>query len=261
MMPEPVILAFAGKKQSGTGTAFRLIKAYNDRAGVPCEEFSFAYKLKEHCRDVLGLTHEQAFGTDAQKNTKVSHLLWENFPVPAWQWPDGKVEVAVKKPWAVRFKNVDFGPPVYVEAKPKTGPMTGREVLQFWGSEITRKLYPNVWADACVRQIKASETYRRGGVCVVTDTRFPNEVDAVDGAGGATIRLTRNPFDDRHVSETSLDPDVFDWGRFYAVIDNATLDVPQTCVALVPHLERLRAIPKLPDFHKTIILAVMGRAA
>ncbi|GAG82717.1 unnamed protein product [marine sediment metagenome] len=41
--------------------------------------YSFASPLKNLCMDILGLTHEQCYGTDDQKNT-LTHLKWEDMP-------------------------------------------------------------------------------------------------------------------------------------------------------------------------------------
>jgi hypothetical protein len=156
--------------------------------------YSFADILKKDiCIRILGLKHEQCFGTDEEKNS-VTHLKWKDMPGVITD------EKAVEEPY-----------------------MTGRQVLQHVGTNIFRQMYPNVWADATLRQIKEDGSL----YAIITDVRFPNEVAAIKEAGGKTFRLTRNENNpDVHESETALDRDKYDWNNFDAIIDNSTVDVP-----------------------------------
>ena len=107
--------------------------------------------------------------------------------------------------------------------------MTAREVMQYIGTDIFRKIYPNVWADSTIRRITAEGT----ALAVVTDVRFPNEVKAIQDAGGKVIRLTRNSeSDDQHSSEVALDKEQYDWDNFDEVIDNEEMEV-SACNELV----------------------------
>lgn len=107
--------------------------------------------------------------------------------------------------------------------------MTAREVLQYWGTDILRKAYADIWADACIRKIRNSHC----SLDVITDCRFPNEVEAVHKAGGKVIRMTRNHnSQDRHSSEISLDKEYFDWGKFDFILDNKEMTLEQQSEAL-----------------------------
>lgn len=155
--------------------------------------YSFADMLKQEiCIKILGLTHEQCYGSDEDKNT-LTHLLWEDMP-----------------------GNDVLG---YHEA----GAMSARQVLQFVGTEVFRKMYQNVWVDATLRRIREEGSL----YAIICDVRFPNEVTGVNEAGGKTLRLTRcvNDGKDPHPSETALDPDKFDWTQFTGIIDNATMSI------------------------------------
>lgn len=117
----------------------------------------------------------------------------------------------------------------------KQGPMTAREVLQYWGTEIFRRQYHDVWADACIRKIRKSGCR----FAVITDCRFPNEVEAVQKAGGKVIKLTRVVFpDDTHPSETALDPEHFDRNKFDAILHNSEMSVDEQCESLYSILRR-----------------------
>lgn len=153
--------------------------------------YSFADMLKRNvCMNVLGLTYEQCYGTDADKET-VTHLCWENMP----------------------------------ENQGKHGFMTAREVMQFVGTDLFRKMYGNVWVDATIRQIKKDKPV----IAIAGDCRFPNEVDGVHTAGGKVIRYTRAPFagQDEHLSENALNEKVFDQNKFDAILDNSNSTISQ----------------------------------
>lgn len=166
------------------------------------KQMAFADPLKEFCVNVLGLTQDQVYGTDEQKN-ELTDLLWQNFPVEVLE--DYKVKGKVEK-------------------RKKTGRMTAREVMQYWGTEIFRRQNPDIWAENMVRRIKKSDPI----MTVITDLRFPNEFDAIKKLGGKIIRLTRSPLEDTHVSECELDADKFDHSRFDAIIDNVNLTLDET---------------------------------
>jgi hypothetical protein len=80
---------------------------------------------------------------------------------------------------------------------------TFRELLQYIGTDVFRKLDPNCWINAY--KLKAYNTEK--DYIITSDVRFPNEVEAIHAMGGKVIRLTRAPFAqaDQHESETALD--------------------------------------------------------
>lgn len=253
-----MILAYSGRRLSGKNTCCSYIKQLIPEA----EEFSFAYSLKRMAVDILGLREEQAYGTDEEKDSLVEHLLWENFPLPAWVDSSGNITVQHTPipPQVEDFRDlvsiyhnqnikreiilVDGNSKIDLHRwVRKTGPMTGREVLQYFGTNIYRKIYGDVWVDACIRQIKKSEAYKNGYPCCITDTRFPNECEGVQKAGGKVIRLTRvlRP-QDSHVSETALDRENFDWSKFDAILENDDLDISAQCEELYDILFEMKAI-------------------
>jgi len=113
--------------------------------------------------------------------------------------------------------------------------MTGREVMQIFGTECVREIFGNVWADATLRSIKKNGRY----LSIITDNRFPNEIEAVlSEPNGYIIRLTRSPFgaEDFHSSESSLDN--FNWQRNKCyVLDNSKMTIAQQNEAVLPILK------------------------
>ena len=129
----------------------------------PCKIYAFADVLKEFAVDVLGLEYNQVYGTNKEKNSP-THLLWENMPTGN-----------------------------------NKGPMTGREVLQYFGSDICRKMYENIWFDACIRRIRKDKPE----LALISDVRFSNEIAGVQKEGGIVFGLPRDIVNgkDTHSSE------------------------------------------------------------
>jgi len=97
------------------------------------------------------------------------------------------------------------------------GPMTAREFLQYFGTDICRGIWEPIWVNKCIKDIQREGTE----LAIVTDVRFPNEAEAIEKAGGITLRLTRQVFDDQHTSETALDNYSF---KDYLDNNNCTVD-------------------------------------
>ena len=105
--------------------------------------------------------------------------------------------------------------------------MTVRDLLQRLGTEGLRNgLHTNVWINALMSDYKCVPADRapNGWDCdnwIITDTRFPNEAQAIKDAGGIVIRVDRpgvkpvNP----HPSETSLD----DWDFDHKIMNGSDL--------------------------------------
>lgn len=169
--------------------------------------YSFADPLKQLCIQILGLTVEQCYGTNQQKDS-LTNLKWENMP------------------------NVDSD---------KSGFMTAREILQHVGTNIFRKMYPDVWVDATLRQIQIEQPQ----LVIIKDVRFPNEVEGVQKMGGKVIRFTRSLYTDKHDSETKLDKENFDWNKFDGIIDNSEMDISKQNEAVYNLLRPWDYIPEL----------------
>jgi hypothetical protein len=91
--------------------------------------------------------------------------------------------------------------------------MTPRLLLQLIGTECGRDIiHPNIWVNSTFADWKPHCSW------VITDTRFPNEADAIKKRGGIVIRVERPSVGVKstHPSETGLD----DYKNFDAVIIN-----------------------------------------
>jgi len=160
--------------------------------------YNFADSLKRLCIEILGLTERQCYGNEEEKNSFTQ-----------FKWPE---------------MNVDY------QEKQKDERMTSREVMQYIGTDVFRKMYSNVWVDSTIRKIKSESPE----LSVVVDCRFPNEIEGIQNAGGKVIRLTRNIFgqQDQHPSETALDK----YDKFDYTINNQSMTVSEQNEALYNQL-------------------------
>lgn len=76
--------------------------------------------------------------------------------------------------------------------------ITPRYILQFMGTEVIRNnLHENFWIDALENSLQKNKKY------VITDVRFPNEMEMVKQNGGKLVWVKRGP-----------DPEWFEAARF-----------------------------------------------
>jgi hypothetical protein len=133
-------------------------------------------------------------------------------------------------------------PVIYENGNKAWMPMTYREFLQKLGTEAMRDgLHTNVWVNALFADYKCiggkmipvpkedeyNPKYREYPNWIITDMRFPNEMEAVEQRKGITIRVHRDLHNGNahispipHASETALDDAKFD----YEIINDRTLE-------------------------------------
>jgi hypothetical protein len=147
--------------------------------------YSFADPLKQDiCMNILGLTYEQCYGSDEDKN-QLTDLTWPN----------------------------------------SADRMTSRDIMQYVGTDIFRKMKSDVWVSATINRINKEKPQ----LALITDCRFPNEVSSIRDAGGSVMRLTRNPFHSDHLSETILDESNYDWSNFDYLCYNDDMNIYEQC--------------------------------
>ena len=181
-------------------------KVFND-SGVRI--YSFADYLKKFCMDVFGLTHEQCYGKEEQKNS-LTNLKWQDMPTNS------------------NIQELNILPPEFEDDF-----MTAREVLQYFGTDIIRKMLSDAWVNATIAKINEEKPK----LAIISDARFPNEIEGINNIDGKTIRLLRNVCEeDSHFSEKALDN--FPLEKYSLVIDNQKMSIQQQSEALSPHVER-----------------------
>lgn len=179
--------------------------------------YAFAEPLKELCIEFFGVPREIAYGTDEQKNsTLVPHMLWENMPGVI---TPGKLEESIAK---------ELGLSVRAE-----GSMTVREILQYVGSDIFRKMWNPVWVNMLQKTVKVE----RSTLSLICDARFDNEILGAkalekDGFDVKVVELTKGKNTDKHISENGFTGVGVDF-----VLDNANMTLPETCRVLVEKIQ------------------------
>ena len=177
--------------------------------------YSFADSLKELAVNVLGLDEKLVFGSQKDKNT-LCGLRWENC-------------VGVVTPEQLKFTELEeFG---YVSQNRisdklvnqlglivhEPGEMTVREVLQYIGTDVFRRLVSDCWVKSILKKIEEDKP----AIGCIDDLRFCSEANAVHEKGGYTIRLLRTTKEDTHESESDLD----DYKHFSFLVDNREMTV------------------------------------
>jgi hypothetical protein len=138
------------------------------------------------------------------------------------------------------FKNGNTDPSEFGFVYHTPGPMTAREFMQFFGTDVMRKIYEPVWVDNCISRIAEDAP----PIAVISDCRFVNEAKAVQNAGGKVIRLKRSLHQSSHESETQLDR----YDKFDAVIENQSMTIEESCESLLNELVRLGCIQRMKNF-------------
>jgi hypothetical protein len=213
------LIGVSGKKQSGKDATGKIIQYFTGvNTHIPFHEWEnseyskyndyeihkFADKLKDIICLLIGCTREQLENDDF-KNTELNEEWWkiklrditeQNSLIPYV----GNLVV----PYVGYKGNISNISEIF---KP-----TPRYLLQFIGSELFRfNLHENTWVNATMAD------YNEHSKWIITDTRFPNEAEAIKSRGGILIRVNRNTGNiDNHVSEISLD----DYKGFDYIIDN-----------------------------------------
>jgi len=201
-MPQFVVIS--GKKQSGKTTAAHYIERRTHLGKI----VSFADPIKDFCQDVLGFTQKQITGTDKEKNSPTS-IMWDNMPK--------EIQTRYCKPSSIQLHVGDYS---------KTGPMTAREVMQIFGTDIMRHFFDyDIWAKAPFKK-----NWGTTDVVIIDDCRFPNEADAALEHDAILIRLNRNPLHDTHVSEIAMDN--YDLSNYTWVVHNKDFTLDQLDLAV-----------------------------
>jgi len=167
---------------------------FDKRVWPTVRKFSFADKLKLSVNHIFGISLELMYGTDEEKNTKTK-VKFKDF-----------------------FGIIDIG--TINTVKKNTSPedfITIRQVLQFFGTNVCRRIYDRCWIDGLINDIKSYNSK----LSLVDDCRFKNEVYALKDVGAKLIKLDRSTSADSHSSEKDLDD--IDESVFDLVVPNSKM--------------------------------------
>lgn len=149
---------------------------------------------------LIGLSGKKQSG----KSTVTSYLC-EVFDFHEISWAYPLKEIIGKELFGLDDEVLYGDSPKREEIIPEWG-RSGRDILQVVGTDLFRNHFdPDFWIKVGLRRI--TELTDRGRHVVVSDCRFPNEVDAIKDLGGIACRIVRidQESNDTHLSETALD--------------------------------------------------------
>ena len=172
-------------------------------------------------------------------------------------WEEVAFATVLKDMLKVLFMDAGISPPTAVEMvdgslkempTPVLGGKTPRHAMQTLGTEWRDTIDRYLWTNILLARIQN----RPDMDFVITDVRFPHEVDAIHRAGGKVVKLVgRGNENDlsNHLSEVEVDTLVADY-----VIDNSG-DIPDLHTKAVGlgwlvRRANLRVRPDMQDLHK-----------
>ena len=276
-----MLIGISGKISSGKDTVGKIIqylvwKSRVERGELPLSVYSFsdfaretsfgknqsnfqikkyADKLKDFVCMLIGCTREQLEDQDF-KNKELSEE-WDKF---AFYRENTRKPLRIYSSKEEANKDVE----IFKGGKVEVLKMTSRLLLQIIGTECIRdKVHPNAWVNALFADYKykihRSEVPTRAAGFIdqhvypnwiITDMRFPNELEAVKSRGGITIRVNR-PYDslnqdslfslqkqqetNNHPSETALDNAEFD----YVINNDSSIEDLIHTVSLILKKEKI----------------------
>jgi hypothetical protein len=142
------------------------------------KSYSFAAYLKEIAIELFGLTYEQCYGTDDDKNS-LSEIRWSDISFALPPRTVGELKRS--------HKFNEF--------------LTARELLENFGTKICRQISDYCWTNKCLADVKREEV----PLAIICDGRFPNEITRGAEFGAKSVRLARNPFNSASAPEVALD--------------------------------------------------------
>lgn len=258
-----MIIAISGKIGSGKDTVGKIINYLTAKKNNPnityldyCEALDlsdkylgifeikkFAGKLKQIVFILTGIPVG-----DLEKQEVKDRVLGEEWNRDIYQVIDSNGNV-LSKTLHVEAAKIDFN--YFAEHLNKevsikiikNQPITVRQLLQEVGTDAMRDvIHPNIWVNALFVDYCPYSTRGSSYECVesnwiITDCRFPNELEAIKKRNGISIRVERdtrefkeyfngkewvekdNPFN-QHPSETALDDATFD----YTIYNDGTIE-------------------------------------
>ena len=102
----------------------------------------------------------------------------------------------------------------------------GRELLQWFGTDVVRNNYEDTWVDMMFALLKGIRS--EYDCVIIPDVRFPNEIEKIkNNFKSVTLRIVRNNEknelsndEKKHLSETALDDYEFE----HVIFNNGTID-------------------------------------
>lgn len=109
-----------------------------------------------------------------------------------------------------------------------------RPLLQWWGTEYRRSKDPDYW----VKRLRATLDRHNPALALITDVRFPNEVESIHAWGGVYVEVVNTGATDvsvhEHPSEAALDSVRYD----YLIAAASADECREKAIALLQQITR-----------------------
>lgn len=193
------ILVFYGYKGAGKDTCFEIVASKS-----PSVKVSFADELRDTCWRLFGnkiVKRERIYGAIKDKEE----------PILGWEIPQS---VRTSCGFTENF-------------------WSGRRLLQWFGTDVCRTIYQEIWVDKAVERINE---YRDAGVVsavCITDCRFYNEYCALTSLGAVFIKVERGAQGNSEFASHASEKDIPDFQYKYRVNNSYSKEYLAACVETI----------------------------
>ena len=180
-----MINGITGKAQSGKDTACRIVQLINTvDYDCACSEGEGEKYILDNVDNILPITCMWEKHAFADKLKECASII---LGVPRFMFESGE------------FKESFTSLPL---SNKEGEPMTNREFLQYFGTEVGRSIDKDLW----IKALMYSYGRDKESHWIVPDVRFPNEADAIRNAGGVLWKIERDGSGaGNHISEKLID--------------------------------------------------------
>ena len=180
-----MIIGITGKAQSGKDTACRIVQLINTvDYDCACLEGEGEKYILDNVDSILPMTCMWEKHAFADKLKECASTI---LGVPRFMFESGE------------FKESFTSLPL---SNKEGKPMTNREFLQYFGTEVGRSIDKDLW----IKALMYSYGRDKESHWIVPDVRFPNEADAIRNAGGVLWKIERDGSGaGNHISEKLID--------------------------------------------------------
>tara|TARA_R100000152_G_C6776143_1_gene205071 strand:- start:1037 stop:1747 length:711 start_codon:yes stop_codon:yes gene_type:complete len=211
------IIGISGRKQAGKNTVANFINGRVLKTMNMIDDFIINKygQLEIKTKDQNGLGGWGVFDVTRKDLSYVNYAERELWPyIKVYHFADCLKQLCIDL-FDLNPKQV-YGTDNDKNTQTQYNGMTARQFLQYFGTDVMRKIKDDIWVSATIKKIVSEGSE----IALIPDVRFPNEVKAIHENGGTVIRLTRDIYTDNHPCECALDESNFDWKKFDYVIDN-----------------------------------------
>lgn len=180
-----MIIGITGKAQSGKDTACRIVQLINTvDYDCACSEGEGEKYILDNVDNILPITCMWEKHAFADKLKECASII---LGVPRFMFESGE------------FKESFTSLPL---SNKEGEPMTNREFLQYFGTEVGRSIDKDLW----IKALMYSYGRDKESHWIIPDVRFPNEADAIRNAGGVLWKIERDGSGaGNHISEKLID--------------------------------------------------------